>query len=188
MRSIAPLPTAPPLPGKVPVRIRRVREADAVGLIEFYGSLSPESRRLRFLGFGAVGEGLARHMCGPDHRHAEGFVAEVQGGAQDGRIVGHLCLEPTEEGAEEVAVAVDDEFQGRGIGRALFAAGLTWARSRGVPLLVATAMADNTRILRLLTSASPEAVVRPASCGTVDVLVPLGEPRSLQEHHRRAAA
>jgi GNAT superfamily N-acetyltransferase len=127
-------------------------------------------------------------MCGPDHRHAEGFVAEIQGGADDGRIVGHLCLEPADQGAEEVALAVADEFQGRGVGRSLFDAGLAWARSRGVPRLVATAMADNTRILRLLTSASPDAVVGQTGSGTVDVLIPLGEARSLPEPGRRAEA
>jgi acetyltransferase len=187
MRSIATVPLASPLPEQGSVHIRRVHEGDADGLLEFYGTLSPQSRHRRFLGFCSVTEGVARQMCGPDHRHAEGFVAELHGGADDGRIVGHLCLEPADDGAEEVALAVADEFQGRGIGRALYEAALSWARSRGVPTLVATAMADNTRILRLLISASPKATVRPSACGTVDVFVPLGELRSLSEPDRRCA-
>jgi GNAT superfamily N-acetyltransferase len=166
---------------RAPVRVRRVRCGDALALIDFYASLSQTSRRRRFLGFAQVGDGLARRMCGPDHRHAEGFIAEILGGDQDGSIVGHLCLEPTDEGAEEVAVAVSDDYQGQGIGRRLLEAGIDWARFRRVPFLTATAFADNVAILRLLLSVAPNAIVRQGGCGLVDVLVPLEPPRSLLE-------
>jgi hypothetical protein len=49
-------------------------------------------------------------------------------------------------------------------------------------------MTDNTRILRLLTSASSQAVVRQTGSGTVDVLIPLDEARSLPEPGRRTEA
>ena len=68
-----------------------------------------------------------------------------------GRIVGHVCIEPDEPASAEVAVAVADELQGRGIGRALVEAAVEWARRDGFATLTATMLADNPAIQRLLT-------------------------------------
>jgi GNAT superfamily N-acetyltransferase len=155
--------------------IRRVRPADSADLHAFYNSLTAESRRARFLGSAAgVGSGLSRSFCTPDHLHAEGFVARLEGrGDEEGPLVGHLCLEPAGPRRIELALAVADEQQGRGIGRALMRAAVEWAIEHGLEAIVATAFADNGRVLRLLSSAPYSVPIHPADGGVVDVVVPL---------------
>ena len=123
-----------------PVRIREIRPIDAPGLRRFYGSLSSESRRLRFFSINAgVSEAESITFCTTDHDHREGFVAVVEGRGGVDEIVGHLCLEPdagsgsTAEVA--IAIAVADASQGQGIGRRLLAAGLEWAEREGTEVM-----------------------------------------------------
>lgn len=149
--------------------IRRIRASDAERLSAFYAALSCESRLTRFLGISpGIGRPLARSMSTADHEHREGFVAVV-----GEWIVGHLSLEPVSDGTEEVAVAVADAWQRRGIGRALFEEGLRWARQRGVRSIVATAYAWNTPVLRLLSSAPEASTTGDSLAGVVLVEIPL---------------
>ena len=151
------------------VVIRRVRPSDQRPLADFYAGLSPESRRARFLGIiPGLTPSQSLSFCTPDHQHGEGFVA-VAGD----RLVGHLCLEPNGAGSLELAVAVADEWQGRTIGRRLFEAALAWARGHGCRTIVATAYADNLRVLRLLSSAPLPPTVRGPEAGVVTVTIPL---------------
>jgi len=134
------------------VVIRPIRPADGEALERFYRDLSAESRWARF--FGAT-SGLSHDQtsffCTPDHRHREGFVAEIPA-ARSGlpQVVGHLCLEPDGAGRAEVAIAVADAFQGRGIGRRLVDDGLTWAAREGISTLTATMLEGNLGIRSLL--------------------------------------
>lgn len=119
----------------------------------------------------------SKSFCSPDHVHREGFVAVTRAADGTDKVVGHLCLEPTDEHRSlELALAVDDAEQGRGIGRALFLTAVDWARPRGYSSIVANCMADNSRVLRLLTSAPFGAAVSAADCGLVDVVIPLFAP------------
>ena len=120
---------------------------------------------------------MARRLCGPDHRHADGFVAERLGGPEDGRIVGHLCLEPIDDDTEEVAVAVADEYRHQGIGGRLLDTGIAVARAMGIAVVHATALADNTAILHLLGGVSPDVRFTQRAGGTIDVDIPLGVTR-----------
>lgn len=164
------VPAAAPSPA-LPLVVRRVRPSDQAGVIDFYAGLSPESRYARFLGFtSGVGSTAARSFCTPDHTHDEGFVAVL-----DERIVGHLCLEPAGPRRLELAVAVSDHMHGRGIGRKLLEAALDWARQRRFEAILASAYADNARVLRLLTSAPFPVHVMAADGGVVDVVIPLVE-------------
>jgi GNAT superfamily N-acetyltransferase len=149
------------------VRIRRTRAADAPELGRFYVELSDESRRRRFLGFTrGLTEAQAERFC----RH--GFVATVPSGSAE-RIVGHLSLEPIEPHVEEVAVAVADEWQHLGIGRALYAAALQSAESRGVRRLEATMFAYNAPIRRLLTGAGRPYRISSDELGTLNLTIDL---------------
>ena len=129
------------------VSIRPIEPSDAAALCGFYAELSPESRRRRFLG---MSRGITPEQ-------AQGFVAGQgvgavlhEAGPADGAIVGHACMPLVEPGVAEVAFAVADRYQGRGIGRALLAAVITVARRLGVHRLVASMYGDNAAIHRLL--------------------------------------
>lgn len=141
--------------------------ADAAELCRFYAGLSEESRRRRFLGFT---RGLSNAQADRFCRH--GFVATVQYGSAE-RIVGHLSLEPIEPHVEEVAVAVADEWQRQGIGRALYAAALESAKSRDVRRLEATMFAYNTPIRRLLTGAGRPYRISSDELGTLNLTIDL---------------
>jgi acetyltransferase len=133
------------------VRIRRIRGTDTNALERFYTELSVDSRVTRFLGVTPpLDHDHTQAFCTTDHKHREGFVAVVRDGDGSERVVGHLCLEPDDADSAEIAVAVADEFQGRGIGRGLVQAAVAWARRTGLRRLDATAFATNSRIIRLL--------------------------------------
>jgi GNAT superfamily N-acetyltransferase len=145
----------------------------------FYAGLSPTSRRLRF--FAAtrgISEAQSTRFCAPDHHHREGFVAECAGSPSgEPRVVGHLCLEPAADGSAEVAIAVADEFQRRGIGRRLLTAGLEWARNEGVARLSATMLEANFPIYRLLASCGLPYHCQRHGASEIEMTIELGAER-----------
>ncbi|HEY7736516.1 MAG TPA: GNAT family N-acetyltransferase [Candidatus Limnocylindrales bacterium] len=140
------------MPSAGDVIVRRIRRSDRLELERFYEALDPESRRLRFFAMTTgLDDRLSAQFCTPDHDHAEGFVAETL--PRDGverQIVGHLCLEPDRPHAAEVAIAVSERYQGRGLGRRLLDAAVGWARQAGMLRLTATMYATNAPIQHLL--------------------------------------
>ncbi len=159
------------------VRIRPIRPGDRLELSRFYAGLSAESRLARFHAVSrGIGDEAARLLCGPDHEHREGFVAEpVDALPGDPGIVGHLCLEPADSGLE-MAVAVADDWQARGIGRALLLAAVDWARAHGIALLSASMLSTNTAVLGLIASISRPVRESPASAGVVVATIDVGRP------------
>jgi GNAT superfamily N-acetyltransferase len=62
------------------------------------------------------------------------------------------CYEPTADpGTVEVAFVVEDRWQGQGVGTALFRELLRVAESRGIRRCRAYVLADNTRMVDLIT-------------------------------------
>ena len=159
------------------VVVRPIGPEDAAELERFYERLSDDSRRLRFF---AVTRGLSHSQsatfCSTDHDHREGFVAAVATSEGESRIVGHVCLEPIGQGRAEMAIAVADELQGRGIGRRLMIAAFDWARWAGVETLVATMLAANPAIHRLISSLGVATRLGPLiyDATTVELVVPPG--------------
>lgn len=134
-------------------QIRAIRADDREELSRFYAELSAESRYARFHAVSrGIGKNAADLLCGPDHEHREGFVAEGLDGDGDGSgIIGHLCLEPCEAGLE-MAIAVADGWQRRGIGRLLLSAAVDWAAGHGTACLEASMLSTNCAILGLIAS------------------------------------
>lgn len=150
--------------------VRPIRPCDAAELLLFYARLSPESRRLRFLGTtGGITDAQAATFAAATPRGAAGFVAE-----RDGRIVGHAVVEPTLPGVVEMAFAVDDAWQRHGIGRALLSESVAWARTHGVRRLELELFADNLAMRRLLRSVpGTHALVHPhGSVDEIDLVLP----------------
>lgn len=164
-------------PSTADVRIRPIRPGDHHELSRFYAGLSDESRLARFHAVsGGIGDQAASLLCGPDHEHREGFVAEPADALRgDPGIVGHLCLEPADSGLE-MAVAVADDWQARGIGRALLLAALDWARAHGIALLNASMLSTNTAVLGLIASIGRPVRGSTASAGVVVATIDVGRP------------
>ena len=165
-------------PSSARVRIRSIRAEDCGELTAFYARLSPESRFARFHAFSrGIGDEAARLLCGPDHQHGEGFVAEPSHpDSTDGRIVGHLCLEPAGP-AIEMSVAVADEWQGRGVGQALLLAAVDWARNHRIGLLQASALSTNSAVLGLIASIGRPVRESSPSAGVVVATIDVGADR-----------
>ena len=72
------------------------------------------------------------------------FLAEVEG-----RIVGSLHIEPSHHGFGEIGMAVAHDWRGRGVGSALLAAGIDWARERGLHKLSLTVFPHNAAAIAL---------------------------------------
>lgn len=124
-------------------------------LERFYAELSDDSRAARFHGASrGISREQAKEFASADHRRRDGFVAVA-----DGRIVGHLVLEPMGAGTDELAVAVKDGFQHHGVGTLLMAAAVASARLRRVRRIVALVRPENSAMQQLLTS-SPHALRR----------------------------
>ena len=161
------------------IQIRRIRPADHDRLCQFYAGLSDESRRTRFLGpTNGIGDRQSTYFCCPDHAHREGFVAVAGPATRPERIVGHVCVEPDGPATAEIAIAVADELQGRGIGRRLVDAAVHWAEVDGFRTLTATMLAGNPSIQRLLTGLGLPSVARPIGAGLIEVRIELGVSRS----------
>jgi GNAT superfamily N-acetyltransferase len=178
MRTLVSRAVAPPEMARVnSVLIRPIRTSDAASLERFYEALSEESRRTRFF---AVTRGLTSRQsaafCATDHACREGFVAIAGPDGAGARVVGHLCLEPGEDHGAEMAVAVADELQGRGIGRRLVEAGIVWARAVGIQRLSATMLATNTPIARLVASLGLPTTRHPDEPDVLTVAVELQPP------------
>jgi acetyltransferase len=158
-----------------PVRVRAIRSTDAPELERFYAELSPDSRRTRFLFVSAgLSHAQSASFCTTDHDHREGYVAVVHDGpGRSEQVVGHLCLEPNEGDGAEVAIAVADAFQHRGIGRRLLVAGTEWARRRHIVRLTATMSADNAPIHRLLAGLGLPTRMRYAGAGVSEITIDL---------------
>ena len=126
------------------VRVRPVRADDADALVAFLRELSPEARRYRF--FGSVNlESAARAMAAGGGTDDHGLVALT---GMPARVIGHAqCTRAPGGRVAEVAFAVADAFQGRGLGTLLLAHLAEHAHAHGVELLDAEVMADNRRML-----------------------------------------
>jgi acetyltransferase len=169
--------------------IRPIEPADAAGLRAFYGALSPDSRRLRFLSAATrLGDAQLEAFCGPDHEHREGLVAVAAEPQGTERIVAHLCLEPTAPGEVEIAIAVADEFQRHGVGVALVEEAARWARAHGTRTIRAWCAVDNVGIRRLLAHLHRPMSSDRAGAGSAEIAVDMTRSAPIGSAETRAAA
>ncbi|HEX2704036.1 MAG TPA: GNAT family N-acetyltransferase [Solirubrobacteraceae bacterium] len=120
--------------------MRPVGPTDQQNLLRFLQGLSEQSRLLRFFSAGANLDSQAHRFAEVDGLTAYGLIATV-GGA--GEIVGHagyVCEGPA---AAEVAFAIADAYQGRGLATTLLAHLAAHASAHGIVTFTAVTRADN---------------------------------------------
>jgi GNAT superfamily N-acetyltransferase len=126
------------------VLIRPIRRDDAALERAFIESLSPESRRLRFLGsISEPGDDLIRRLTDIDYQHDVAFVALIDRNGEP-REIGVSRFSTSADGQScECAVTVADEWQKKGLGSLLMRHLIEVARSRGVRSMTSLDAADN---------------------------------------------
>jgi acetyl coenzyme A synthetase (ADP forming)-like protein len=122
------------------VRLRPVREDDAEGVLAMFGELSERSLYYRFMGVPHLDLDQARKITAVDYDTQMVLVAE-----RGGRVCGlaGYYRDPANRERAEVAFAVTDAMQGRGLGTRLLERLAEIARERGLRAFDAYVLGDN---------------------------------------------
>jgi AcrR family transcriptional regulator/RimJ/RimL family protein N-acetyltransferase len=133
--------------GHVWIRLARPEDADAIAAM--HERSSERSRYQRYFSL-ADWRGVRLHRLSGGHRGATLVVM-----SEDGAIVGlgHVFPDPSEgASAAEIALMVEDDYQGRGVGKKLLQVLIYFAMRLGFTEVVASVLADNKGMLKLLES------------------------------------
>ena len=150
------------------LRLRPPRSEDAGALLGFFSALSERSFYLRFHGSPTVRESLVEPFLEPDWVERGALFGTLAGG--DGEHIVALASyarlrDPT---TAEVAFAVADDQQGRGIGTRMLEQLAERAASVGIEGFVAEVMGDNAAMMRVFEDAG-FGVSRALDRGTFEV-------------------
>jgi GNAT superfamily N-acetyltransferase len=140
------------------VATRPVRPDDRARLCRMWPRLSADTVYRRFHApVRTLPEDTVRHLVTVDHDRREAVVGEV-----GGEVVGVARYDrsPADPASAEVAVVVEDAWQGVGLGRQLLLELTELARRRGVRTLTATVQPDNDRVIGLIRHLLPGSVFR----------------------------
>ncbi len=153
--------------------IRPVEPEDAGLLVDGFEALSDRSRYARFL---TAVPRLPRHwvqeLVDLDHRDREALGAlDAQTGDGVG-VARYVRLEDDPQEAE-FAIAIADDWQGRGLGRILLGELVEAARANGLLRLSGDVLAANDRMLELGRSVGRDAHLGDVHDGVVHLVVEL---------------
>ena len=157
------------------LEIRPIVPEDKAGMLEAFERLSDESRYRRFLApHGRLSVAELRYFTEVDHHDHEALVA-VDPASGQGVGVARYVRSADDPARAEMAVAVTDDWHGRGVGGELTAALVERAREEGIRSFSALVLAANDQMLGLLAELGEVHVLR-RDRGSVELIVEL--PRS----------
>lgn len=164
------------------VRIDRLHRSDAAMLAEGFASLSAESRRLRFLTdkVRLSPEELA-YFTQVDH-HDHEAIGAMEPTGEHGLGVARFIRDREDPEVAEIAVAVVDAWQGRGLGTELLTRIMDRAYAEGVRRVTAVVAADNDVMIRVLHDVGADLHVTDRGSGVIDyefTLEPAGRTKLL---------
>jgi nucleotide-binding universal stress UspA family protein/GNAT superfamily N-acetyltransferase len=169
--------------------LRPIEPEDKPLLAASFERLSDESRYRRFFtAINRLSSAQLDYLVDVDHRDHEAIVA-VEPSSGDVLGVARYIRSTVDEASAEVAVTVADDWQGRGLGRALLDRLTYRARQEGVRRFSASVQADNPASLGLLASTGE--THRRWETGVVELVVELPPKRGMGARLRqvlRAAA
>ena len=135
------------------VTVRPIRPEDAALTLDFFNRLSPESRYFRFMeNLRELPPSLVIRFTQVDYDREMALIALAM---EDGveQQVGSARYTLTADGESvEFALVVDDRWQRSGLGRRLMGALIDCAREKSYRAIVGDVLADNQKMLRLMTS------------------------------------
>lgn len=159
------------LPDSAEILLRPLEASDADGLRRLFHRLSPSTVYRRFFQtVSTVSESRLHYLADVDHHRREAIAA-----VHDGEIIGVARYDRLREDERraEMAIVVEDAWQGRGVGRILLETLAADAYHHGVAAFTATVLGENRPMLRLTKDVAPQAVLQRVGA-EVDVEIPLG--------------
>ncbi len=169
--------------------VRPIRPDDRDELAAGIHRLSPESRYRRFFTpTSELSSSQLTYLTDVDHRDHEALVA-IEPDTGHGLGVARFVRSVEDKERAEVAVAVADSWQGRGVATALLNRLTERAREEGIRRFSAEILADNRPMLELIDDLG-EVSVKHRDHGSVEVEVELpdeGIGAALRETLRAAA-
>ena len=157
------------------ILIRAIRPEDKPLLVKHFSSLSERSIYYRFFGHKrTLEQGDLRGLTELDFVNHVGLAATMETEGTERFIGVGRYLRGVDEVAAEVAFAVLDEFQGRGIGTLLLHHLAQIARRKGITQFAAFVMGDNHQMLEVFANSGFRTRDR-YDAGTVRVTLDLGE-------------
>jgi nucleotide-binding universal stress UspA family protein/GNAT superfamily N-acetyltransferase len=166
------------------VMLRPIAPEDKPLLAAIFERLSEESRYRRFFtNMAELSAAELDYFVDVDHSNHEAIIAIDPSGAEALGVARYIRSEDEAEVAE-VAVTVADDWQGRGLGRALLD-GLTYrARREGVRRFSALVQSDNPASLGLLEGVGD--TQRRSNTGAVELVIELPPKRGMGVRLARA--
>jgi acetyltransferase len=134
------------------VSIRPIRPEDEPALTALYARLSPHTAYQRFFTvMRRLPPEWAHVLANVDYDRRMAFVALAPGDELIA-VARYACDADADDA--EIAVVVQDGWQGRGLGTTLLAELMEYARGRGIRRFRAYVLADNARMLAVLGRAA----------------------------------
>ena len=130
------------------VELRPIRPADEPELSALYARLSPETAYQRFFAVMArLPPDWAPILANVDHERRMALAAVNS----DNRLIAVARYDGDERSGEaEIAIVVQDRWQGRGLGTILLTELFAYAEARGITRFRAYVLTENRRMLHLL--------------------------------------
>src|SRR5262249_53893212 len=133
---------------RIRIRALRVRETEPIHAL--HARLSPQTRYLRFLSpMPSLPEPFVRRLTSSDYRRHLAVIAEDETPDHDPPIA-LASFGAVDDDTAEVAIVVQDEWQGHGVGTALVKVLLDAAEDRGFHRFVASMTSENAVMRKLL--------------------------------------
>lgn len=139
------------LPGGRVALLRPLRPGDRCAEQTFFNGLSRDSRQQRFhFGLRELSPALLKLLTDVDQRLHRAWVVEAEAPGRPVIADARFVCDPASPSVAEFALAVADDWQGRGLGRRLMAHLTVAARRQGVQRLFGDVLAENRRMLALM--------------------------------------
>ena len=151
--------------------LRPIRADDRDAIAQGFEEMSEESRYRRFMSpLPTLSAAQLTYLTDIDHHDHEAIVAFTPEREPMG-VARYVRTDPDSDAAE-VAVAVVDRYQGKGVATALLDLLVARAREEGVRRFSATALASNDDVIDLLRRIGPSHT-DPSSGGVVEMEIEL---------------
>jgi RimJ/RimL family protein N-acetyltransferase len=154
------------------LEIRPIEPRDKADLASALEQSTSEAIYRRFLGpHGPLTAAELRYLTEVDHHDHEALAA-IDPESDRGVGVARFVRDPKRRDSAEVAFAVLETWQGRGVGKALMRALADRARAEGITRITALMLAHNSPMRHLLAEIGPIRVVS-RDAGAVELAVDL---------------